>query len=54
LHELYPITATQMRAGLPGLMGSLDLDNVGHWVQHEATDVVNDQLVKFLRTVSPA
>jgi pimeloyl-ACP methyl ester carboxylesterase len=54
LKELYPLTVDQMRAGLPGLVGGLELDNVGHWVQHEATDVVSDQLVKFLRTVSPA
>lgn len=50
LKELYPLTIGQMRAGLPGLVGGLELDNVGHWVQHEASDVVNDQLVKFLRT----
>jgi len=43
----------QMRADIPGLVGGLELDNVGHWVQHEAPDVVNDQLVKFLQTVSP-
>jgi pimeloyl-ACP methyl ester carboxylesterase len=54
LRELYPLTIDQMRAGLPGLMGGLELDNVGHWVQHEASDLVNDQLVKFLRTTSPA
>jgi pimeloyl-ACP methyl ester carboxylesterase len=44
----------QMRAGVPGLVGGLELDNVGHWVQLEAPDVVNEQLVKFLRTVPPA
>jgi pimeloyl-ACP methyl ester carboxylesterase len=54
LKELYPLTIDQMRAGLPGLMGGLELDNVGHWVQHEASDLVNDQLVKFLRITSPA
>jgi pimeloyl-ACP methyl ester carboxylesterase len=27
---------------------------VGHWVQHEAAAEVNDQIVKFLRTVNPA
>jgi pimeloyl-ACP methyl ester carboxylesterase len=43
-----------MRAGLPGLVGGLELDNVGHWVQHEAADLVSDQLVTFLRTVKPA
>jgi pimeloyl-ACP methyl ester carboxylesterase len=50
--ELYPLTIDQMRAGLPGLVGGLELDNVGHWVQHEAHDVVSDQLVKFLRRAS--
>jgi pimeloyl-ACP methyl ester carboxylesterase len=54
LKELYPLTIDQMRAGVPGLVGRLELDNVGHWVQHEASDEVNRQLVKFLRTVNPA
>jgi pimeloyl-ACP methyl ester carboxylesterase len=53
LRELYPLTVDQMRTGLPGLEGALELDNVGHWVQHEAFDLVCDQLVKFLRSVSP-
>jgi pimeloyl-ACP methyl ester carboxylesterase len=51
--QLYP-PADQLRAGLPGLVGSLELDNVGNWVQHEAAAEVSDQLVKFLRTVKPA
>jgi pimeloyl-ACP methyl ester carboxylesterase len=54
LKELYPLTLDQMRVGLPGLVGGLELDNVGHWVQHEASAEVNDQLVKFLRAVDPA
>jgi pimeloyl-ACP methyl ester carboxylesterase len=53
LKELYPLTVDQMRVGVPGLVGGLELDNVGHWVQHEAPEVVNDQLVKFLQTVTP-
>ncbi len=53
LRELYPLTIDQMRSGLPGLVGGLELDNVGHWVQHEASAEVSDQLVKFLRTVNP-
>jgi pimeloyl-ACP methyl ester carboxylesterase len=52
MRELYPLTIDQMRAGLPGLVGGLELDNVGHWVQHEAHDVVSDQLVTFLRQFS--
>jgi pimeloyl-ACP methyl ester carboxylesterase len=54
MKELYPLTINQMRAGLPGLVGGLELDNVGHWVQHEASAEVSNQLVKFLRTVNPA
>jgi pimeloyl-ACP methyl ester carboxylesterase len=54
LRELYPLTIDRMRAGLPGLVGGLELDGVGHWVQHEAADVVSDELVKFLRSVNPA
>ena len=54
LKELYPLTMDQMRAGLPGLVGALELDNVGHWVQHEASAEVSDHLVKFLRTVNAA
>ena len=54
LKELYPLTVDQMRAGLPGLLGGVELDHVGHWVQHEAPEVVNDRLVGFLRTVSPS
>jgi hypothetical protein len=54
MKELYPLTIDQMRAGLPGLLGGIELDNVGHWVQHEASEVVSEQLVKFLRTVNAA
>jgi pimeloyl-ACP methyl ester carboxylesterase len=54
LKELYPLTLEQMRAGLPGLVAAPELDNVGHWVQHEASAEVSDQLVKFLRAVDPA
>lgn len=53
LGELYSLTVDQLRVGLPGLVGSLELDNVGHWVQHEASAEVSTQLVKFLRTVEP-
>src|ERR1700719_4019919 len=52
LEQLYP-PADQLRPFVPGLVGRLDLDNVGHWVQHEASAEVSDQLVKFLRIVKP-
>jgi pimeloyl-ACP methyl ester carboxylesterase len=51
LKEIYTLTIDQMRAGLPGLLGGLELDGVGHWIQHEAVDIVCDQLVRFLKTV---
>ena len=51
LKEIYPPGLDWIRAGLPGLVGSLDLDDVGHWVQHEAAAEVNEQLVKFLAAV---
>jgi pimeloyl-ACP methyl ester carboxylesterase len=52
LAALYP-PLEKLRVGLPGLVGYLELDNVGHWVQHEASAEVSDQLVKFLRTINP-
>lgn len=51
MRELYPLTTEELRVGLPGLVGSLELDNVGHWIQHEAGAEVSDELAKFLRTV---
>ncbi|MFM0204936.1 alpha/beta hydrolase [Paraburkholderia fungorum] len=54
LRELYPLSIDDLRAGLPGLVGGLELDNVGHWVQHEAAAEVSDQLLKFVRTVDLA
>jgi pimeloyl-ACP methyl ester carboxylesterase len=50
LASLYP-PFEKLRPGLPGLVGNLEIDNVGHWVQHEASAEVSEQLVKFLRTV---
>lgn len=54
LKELYPLTAEQMRASVPGLTGWHELDNVGHWVHHEASAEVNHHLIHFLRTVDTA
>lgn len=53
LGVLYP-PIEKIRAGLPGMVGHLEIDNVGHWAQHEASAQVSDQLVKFLRAVNPA
>ena len=53
LNELYPLSEQQLRDGLPGLVGSVELDNVGHWIQHEAPDQLNKYLVDFIRLVAP-
>ncbi len=53
LGALYP-PAEKLFVGLPGLLGHLELDDVGHWIQHEASAEVSEQLLKFLRAVSPA
>ncbi|AXC09763.1 hypothetical protein ACPOL_0382 [Acidisarcina polymorpha] len=49
--ELYP-PFEKLRANLPGLVGSFEIDDVGHWVHHEASAIVSDQLLKFLQAVS--
>ncbi|QWT22030.1 alpha/beta hydrolase [Bacillus sp. NP157] len=51
LRELYPIGPEQLRVGVPDLVGMVELEDVGHWVQHEASDVVNQHLLAFLHTV---
>jgi pimeloyl-ACP methyl ester carboxylesterase len=50
LAELYP-SFEKLNGGLPGLVGTLAIDNVGHWVQHEASGEVSAQIVKFVRAV---
>jgi len=52
LRTLYP-PVEKLRAGLPGLVGSVELDGIGHWIHHEATDQVNAQLLQFLQHVVP-
>ncbi|WP_220444965.1 alpha/beta fold hydrolase [Paraburkholderia sp. DHOC27] len=52
LGALYP-PLEKLRAGLPGLVGLIELDDVGHWVQHEASNEVSSHLLEFLHTVAP-
>lgn len=54
LNEMYPLTDHQLRAGLPGLVGRVDVEGVGHWIQHEAAAQVSKQLLAFMETVGPA
>lgn len=43
-----PPTLAELRRGQPGLVGQVRLEGVGHWVQHEAADRLNAELLKFL------
>jgi pimeloyl-ACP methyl ester carboxylesterase len=52
LRTLYP-PLEKLRAGLPGLVGSVELEGIGHWIHHEATEQVNKQLLQFLQHVAP-
>lgn len=44
-----PARLEQMRAVWPGLKKVVRYENTGHWVQHEAADRVNAELVSFLQ-----
>jgi hypothetical protein len=40
--------------GFRGLVGLLELEDVGHWIQQEASAEISVQLARFLRIVNPA
>jgi len=46
-------TINDMRSSQPGLVDVVRLEDTGHWVQHEAADRLNAELLKFLRTHAP-
>lgn len=46
-----PPTLADMRRLAPGLVDVVRLENVGHWIQHEASDRLNAELLKFLRAI---
>jgi pimeloyl-ACP methyl ester carboxylesterase len=54
LVPIYQLTEAKMRDRCPGLAGYVGLRGVGHWVQHEAADQVNRDLITFARSVSAA
>jgi pimeloyl-ACP methyl ester carboxylesterase len=53
LFPIYQLTEARLRDRLPALAGYVGLDGVGHWMQHEASNQVSQELVKFARFVSP-
>ena len=46
-----PPTVAEMRRVAPGLVDVIRLENVGHWIQHEAGERFNAELLKFLSIV---
>lgn len=40
----------QLRDTQPNLIAQVRLENVGHWVQHEATDRLNSAILEFLKS----
>lgn len=51
LNDMMNPTTAELRSGLPGLVGHVELEGVGHWVQHEAPDRLNRALLGFLATI---
>jgi pimeloyl-ACP methyl ester carboxylesterase len=49
LVELGRPTRDTLRQAQPHLLGVLEIADVGHWPQHEAPDVLNEALLRFLR-----
>jgi pimeloyl-ACP methyl ester carboxylesterase len=43
-----PPAVSDLRPVWPGLVDVVELDGVGHWLQHEAAERVNEQIVRFL------
>lgn len=42
---------SDLRRGQPGLVDQIMIENAGHWIQHEAADRVNAELLKFLKSI---
>ncbi|TGN55949.1 alpha/beta hydrolase [Paracoccus liaowanqingii] len=49
-----PPTLDELRQSAPGLVDVVRLEGVGHWVQHEARDRVNAEILKFVDTINPS
>jgi pimeloyl-ACP methyl ester carboxylesterase len=41
----------ELRKAQPGLVDQIKIENAGHWLQHEAADRVNAELLKFLGSI---
>lgn len=47
-----PPTLAELREAQPGLVDVIRLENVGHWIQHEAAGRLNAELLGFLRDIA--
>ncbi|MFC7557105.1 alpha/beta fold hydrolase [Pseudoroseomonas wenyumeiae] len=47
-----PPTVEELRHAAPGLVNVVCLEGVGHWIQHEASDRLNTELLGFLKAVA--
>lgn len=52
LNKLRKTTEAELRQGLPGLRGFVELPGVGHWPNREATPAFNAALLGFLRGIA--
>jgi pimeloyl-ACP methyl ester carboxylesterase len=52
-HPVAP-TAHDLRPAWPGLIKVVELEDAGHWIQHEAAERVNVELVQFLAKIDAA
>ena len=43
-----------MRPAAPRLVDIIQLDGVGHWIQHEASDRLNQEILTFLQVIDAA
>lgn len=50
-NETHRATTEELRQALPGLVGHVELEGVGHWVQQEAPAATNAALLGFLQEV---
>jgi pimeloyl-ACP methyl ester carboxylesterase len=46
-----PPTLDDLRRVAPGLIDVVRLEGVGHWIQHEASDRLSAELLRFLDAV---
>lgn len=49
LHSFFDKPLAELRQGMTGLRGYLEIENAGHWVMQEKPEILNAALLEFLR-----